>query len=204
MGLVVADVSGHGVQAGMVTTAAKASLHTLLALGINTPAGLLSGMNNAILQTARQSLLMTCLIALIDTETDTLTFANAGHNFPYILARGERLPRMLETEVGFPLGFERDFAYPESRIPFGAGDSLIMYTDGVIECVDADGEELGYERFAELLAAALRSCSPEKLHASLLAGAASFSGNTLFDDDVTTLLAVRDAWPSPQDGTRKQ
>jgi sigma-B regulation protein RsbU (phosphoserine phosphatase) len=62
MGLVVADVSGHGVQAGMVTTAAKASLHSLIGQGVTTPAALLYGMNNAILATARQSLLMTCLI----------------------------------------------------------------------------------------------------------------------------------------------
>src|SRR6185369_8101113 len=66
LGLLVADVSGHGVQAGMVTTAAKASLHSLIGKGVVTPADLLFGMNNAILATARQSLLMTCLIAIID------------------------------------------------------------------------------------------------------------------------------------------
>src|SRR6266568_1665754 len=70
LGLVVADVSGHGVQAGMVTTAAKASLHSLIGKGVTTPAELLYGMNNAILATAHQSLLMTCLIIIIDPARD--------------------------------------------------------------------------------------------------------------------------------------
>jgi serine phosphatase RsbU (regulator of sigma subunit) len=191
VGLLIADVSGHGVQAGMVTTAAKASLHTLLAMGVTTPAGLLAGMNVAILATARQSLLMTCLIACIDTEKNTITIANAGHNFPFIFRDGEKEPQMLDTTAGYPLGFERDYQYPERCTHFGEGDALFMYTDGIVECVDADGEELGYERFSALLQKSMESCSTNLLHGCLLAGASSFTGTAIFDDDVTTLLALR-------------
>lgn len=191
LGLLIADVSGHGVQAGMVTTAAKASLHTLLSLGVNTPAGLLAGMNNAILATARQSLLMTCLIACIDTGENTLTIANAGHNFPYVFREGEKEPQLLETPVGFPLGFEWGYAYPESCSSFGAGDALFIYTDGIVECENGNGEELGYERLPVLLQKSMDPCATHLLHDSLLADAALFTGTTLFDDDVTTLLAVR-------------
>jgi serine phosphatase RsbU (regulator of sigma subunit) len=191
VGLVIADVSGHGVQAGMVTTAAKASLHTLLALGVTTPAGLLAGMNNAILQTARQTLLMTCLIACLDMTEGTLTIANAGHNFPYLLRRGGDEPEMLDTAVGFPLGFETDNSYGESRHPFGAGDSLFLYTDGIVECSDASGEELGYERLSALLRDITRTQTPDRLHKTLMSTASGFTGTSVFDDDVTTLLAVR-------------
>lgn len=191
VGLVIADVSGHGVQAGMVTTAAKASLHTLLALGVATPAGLLAGMNNAILQTARQTLLMTCLIACLDTAEGTVTIANAGHNFPYLLRRGGGEPEMLDDAVGFPLGFERKSRYSESRLPFGAGDALFLYTDGIVECADAAGEEFGYHRLATLLREAACRQAPHLLHKSLLSAASQFTGNPVFDDDVTTLLAVR-------------
>jgi phosphoserine phosphatase RsbU/P len=193
LGLLVADVSGHGVQAGMVTTAAKASLHTLLSLGVDTPAGLLSGMNNAILATARQSLLMTCLIACIDTERNTLTIANAGHNYPYLVREAESEPQLLDTTVGFPLGFEKGFSYQESSISFHPGDALFMYTDGIVECEDADGEEFGYQRFSALLQESLANCASHQLHASLLAGATRYTGSTFFDDDVTTLFAIRSA-----------
>lgn len=191
VGLVIADVSGHGVQSGMVTTAAKASLHTLLSMGVTTPAGLLSGMNDAILATARQTLLMTCLIACIDTHNDTMTIANAGHNFPYLSRQGEGGPVLLETPAGFPLGFERGYQYEESSISFARGDALFMYTDGIVECVNAADEELGYERFCAILQENLESRPADQLHASLLAAASIFTGTTLFEDDVTTLFAAR-------------
>ena len=188
LGLLVADVSGHGVQAGMVTTAAKASLHTLLSLGVNTPSGLLAGMNNAILATARQSLLMTCLIASIDLAAGTITIANAGHNFPYVLRGGSGAAEMLDASVGFPLGFERDSKFPESHTFFDPGDALFMYTDGIVESANPKDEEFGYERLVELLSR-VRSLPPHLWHGSLLEGVAAFSGTDVFDDDVTTLVA---------------
>ena len=188
LGLLIADVSGHGVQAGMVTTAAKASLHTLISLGVTTPSGLLAAMNNAILATARQTLLMTCLIASIDLSAGTITIANAGHNFPYLLRSGGEAPEMLETTAGFPLGFEPDARFPESCTGFAPGDALFLYTDGLIECADPGGEELGYGRLAQLLEAG-RDLPPQSLHRFLLDGAAAFTGTDLFDDDVTTLVA---------------
>ena len=188
LGLLIGDVSGHGVQAGMVTTAAKASLHTLISLGVTTPAGLLAGMNNAILATARQTLLMTCLIASIDLSAGTLTIANAGHNFPLILRAGAEEAEMLDTTAGFPLGFERDAQFPEIHTGFCPGDSLFMYTDGIVESANASGEEFGYERLLELLARG-REIHPTLLHDYLLDAVASFAGTSVFDDDVTTLAA---------------
>ncbi|GFO55666.1 hypothetical protein GMSM_26730 [Geomonas sp. Red276] len=193
VGLVVADVSGHGVQAGMVTTAAKASLHTLLSLGVTTPGGLLSGMNNAILQTARQSLLMTCLIACIDTTNHQLTIANAGHNFPFVIRAENGEPEMMETAAGFPLGFDKDTRYQESVHHFAAGDALFLYTDGLVECTNYLGEEFGYQRMTSLLKQVTESERADQLHASMRRGASAFSGSPLFEDDVTTLYAVRKA-----------
>lgn len=188
LGLVIADVSGHGVQAGMVTTAAKASLHTLIALGVTTPSGLLAGMNNAILATARQTLLMTCLIASIDLATGTLTIANAGHNFPLLLRRGARQAEMLDTTAGFPLGFESGASYPEMSTPFRPGDTLLLYTDGLVESSDREGEEFGYERLLALLSGA-RELPPALLHGFLLKEVTAFAGTEAFEDDVTTLVA---------------
>ncbi|WP_243689376.1 PP2C family protein-serine/threonine phosphatase [Geotalea toluenoxydans] len=152
IGLLVADVSGHGVQSGMVTTAAKASLHCLISQGVDTPAGLLFGMNNAILATARQTLLMTCLIAVIDTKNGKATFANAGHNFPYIHRSGSGLLMMLDSVSGFPLGFEENNSYGECLTSFEYGDTMLLYSDGIVECTDQAGEEFGYERLSASLA----------------------------------------------------
>jgi len=186
LGLIIADVSGHGVQAGMVTTAAKASLHTLIAMGIFTPAELLAGMNKAIIATACQSLLMTCLVALIDLKEERLSYANAGHNFPYV-CRGEAEIDQLEDLSGFPLGFEPDSAFREFSTGFNRGDTLLLYTDGIIECSDPSGEEFGYERFEHLLRER-GNLPPKELRTGMLESAMDFTGSRDFEDDITIMV----------------
>jgi serine phosphatase RsbU (regulator of sigma subunit) len=192
LGLVIADVSGHGVQSGMVTTAAKASLHTLISQGTVTPARLLQGMNHAILATARQSLLMTCLIVVIDPTRGCCTLANAGHNYPYLCRAGEIEPAMLSEVAGFPLGFEPDSTYPELSIPLAAGDTLLLYTDGIVECTNREDEEFGYARLESFLRTQMRS-RPKDLKQLLLEEVQRFTGTTAFADDVTLLVARVDA-----------
>lgn len=192
MGLVVADVSGHGVQAGMVTTAAKASLHSLIGKGVSTPAELLFGMNNAILATARQSLLMTCLIVVIDPAANSLVMANAGHNFPYFIEGGTGVVEMIQDVAGYPLGFEESCSYQEMTRQFCSGDKLVLYTDGIVECTGQEEEEFGYERFEKILLAAGDS-SPEELRRRLKGEAEIFTGSGQFEDDVTLLVASRGA-----------
>jgi serine phosphatase RsbU (regulator of sigma subunit)/CBS domain-containing protein len=188
VGFVVADVSGHGVQSGMVTTAAKASLHTLIAQGITTPAELLRGMNNAILATARQTLLMTCLIAVIDQQREELTLANAGHNFPYVYREQAGTLKMINDVAGYPLGFEENCAYDELTVPFPAGSTLFLYTDGIVECHNREGEEFGYGRLEAFLYEEFHH-PPQKVKKLLLTEAARFVGAKSFEDDVTLLIA---------------
>lgn len=189
-GLVVADVSGHGVQSGMVTTAAKASLHTLISQGVTTPADLLTGMNNAILATAKQTLLMTCLIAVIDHREGTVTIANAGHNFPYIFSPESQHINRIEDVASYPLGFEKDFTYQECRVGFNRGEFLFLYTDGIIECVNSNGDEFGYERLEKLFMKR-RKPTPREMLQLLKSSAEKFTGSTTFEDDVTLLIATQ-------------
>lgn len=189
LGLLVADVSGHGIQSGMVTTAAKASLHTLIGQGITTPAVLLHYMNNAILATARQTLLMTCLIAIIDLPKGEVVMANAGHNFPYLIGGQTGRAVRLSTAPGFPLGFEQDCRYEELSTPFSPGDTLFLYTDGIVECIDGRDEEFGYERLESFLNEHASS-RPMDIKQNLLETAIRFMGGNSFDDDVTLLVAA--------------
>jgi len=189
LGLVIADVSGHGVQSGMVTTAAKASLHTLLSLGIATPTALLAGMNMAIIATARHRLLMTCFIAVIDTENMRLCYANAGHNFPYLFhGRSGELEMLMEAS-GFPLGFEEDSLYQEYSTDFATGDSIVLYTDGIVECRRADEEELGYERMEALIRQTVGK-EPFGSAQAMLEFTREFSGTPNLEDDATVLIAT--------------
>jgi len=195
LGLIIADVSGHGVQAGMVTTAAKASLHSLITLGVTTPAGLLYGINRAIIATTGDTLLMTCLIALIDVAGNRLSLANAGHNFPYLYRGDTGQLELLEKLSGFPLGLDAESDFQEFSLGFGPGDSLVLYTDGLIECTNRHGELFGYERLEEiLLEHAVQP--PDRLRSILLHRVEEFRGTRTFEDDVTLMVATRETEPA--------
>ena len=189
LGLIIADVSGHGVQSGMVTTAAKASLHTLLSLGIATPAELLSGMNRAITATAKRRLLMTCFIAVIDTENMRLHYANAGHNFPYLFRGRTRELEMLQDASGFPLGFEEETLFQEFSTHFTVGDIIVLYTDGIVECRGSGDEELGYERLEKLIHK-IAEIAPYESALAMLEFTREFSGTPTLEDDATVMIAA--------------
>lgn len=188
IGLIIADVSGHGVQSGMVTTAAKASLHTLISLGVTTPGELLAGMNRAIIATARRTLLMSCLIAVIDTESGRLRYANAGHNFPYLYCGGLNRMNQLQDTSGFPLGLEEDSTFREYSIDFNEGDVLVLYTDGIVECTDENDADFGYERLEGVILDEV--CNPPAvLINAVFDKARNFAGSDRFQDDATLLVA---------------
>jgi serine phosphatase RsbU (regulator of sigma subunit) len=189
LGLIIADVSGHGVQSGMVTTAAKASLHTLISMGISRPSELLSGMNTAIMATACQTLLMTCLIILIDIDRKELCFANAGHNFPYIYRSDLDLLEQLQEVSGFPLGFEPGSSFREFITDFKEKDRLILYTDGLIECRDPSGEEFGYSRLESLLTHRI-NLTPKEMKNLLFERALNYIGSSSSIEDDISIMVV--------------
>jgi serine phosphatase RsbU (regulator of sigma subunit) len=186
--LFIADVSGHGVQAGMVTTAAKASLHTLARNGITTPSLLLSNMNEAIRATAKQALLMTCFVAIINLKEKIIWYANAGHNYPYICRKHPQSVEMLTSPDCFPLGFDEKAVFKEQTASFVQGDTVVLYSDGINECSDGN-EDFGYARFEDCL----RNLAEQPLEEwvrRVLDSLSRFRGHEQFDDDVT-LVAVR-------------
>lgn len=188
-GLLVADVTGHGVQAGLVTTAAKAGLQTLLDNGVTRPEELLCGINRSILATARGQLMMTALIALLEHDTGRLLLASAGHPFPWHYEAATRTWHELALEPGFPLGFDEQAAYIEAELAFLPGDRLLLFSDGIVEAENSAGEPFGALRFQQVLQEN-HHLAPEALKELLLAEARSFTGQELFDDDVTLLLAA--------------
>jgi serine phosphatase RsbU (regulator of sigma subunit) len=185
--LIIGDVSGHGVQSGMVTTAAKASLHTLIRQGIVTPASLLSEMNAAVFTTTRQALLMSCLVAIVCPSEHKIRYANAGHNFPYLCHRYDGIVEMLENPPCFPLGFDVHATFREQVIDFKPGDTFFLYSDGAIECSNGR-TEFGYRQLERCLLELLNQ-SPTEWVRSIVDSLSAFRGNQGFEDDVTLLIA---------------
>ena len=134
IGILVADVSGHGMPAALIASMLKIAFAAQSGHACD-PARVLSGLNQA-LYGKFQGHYVTAAYALIDTEKQTLRYAGAGHP-PLVLrdARlGERFASVLEN--GLFLGYFPDVAYTSVEVPFRKGDWLLLYTDGISEMIE--------------------------------------------------------------------
>lgn len=141
--IAVGDVSGKGLRAAMTGTLAIGALRTLADEGM-PPAQLLAALNRQLFRSS-QGGFVTLLCARLALD-GTLTFANAGHLFPY--RNGEETP----IDTGVPLGITADAAYAETSFQLQPGDRITLLSDGVVEARKADGELFGFAR-AETLSA---------------------------------------------------
>jgi hypothetical protein len=187
----IGDVSGHGVAAGTMVSAAKGGLYPLVSEGITHPAEILRSLNANILGTAQQSLLMTMSCLSLDGRTGRVRFANAGHVFPYLRRRDSNEWGMVEGSVGLPLGKSVDVDYlaVEQEFDLEIGDRLFLFTDGLVEEESPLGEPFGYDRLERLLQQHAHS-DAEVLHKAILDALRVHCGSEGFSDDVT--LAVID------------
>jgi sigma-B regulation protein RsbU (phosphoserine phosphatase) len=129
---------------------------------------------------------ITLFYALVDVEGRTLQFTNAGHNAP-VLTRQDGAQVRLE-EGGLIVGAFQESAYGQGEIELRPGDRLVMFTDGVTEAVNGQGEEFGEKRLVEASLCG-RQLSADMLHHSLLDLVTEFCGGE-FEDDATVLVVA--------------
>ena len=143
--ILVADVSGHGVPAAMIASMMKVAFADQTPHA-SDPARILSNLNTTF-GTLLDGQFVTAACALIDLSAQTVTYAGAGHP-PALLVRtcGEIVEL---AENGFFLGPFRHATYANTSAPFGPGDKLVLYTDGIIEATVAGGEIFGGDRLRE-------------------------------------------------------
>ena len=194
--IIIGDVTGHGVPAAMITAAAKAACDVGRALeGPRlTPSRLLELMNRAIFESARRKFVMTCFACVIDTRTKIIAYANAGHNFPYLyrapttLREGEAEFTVLMSR-GNRLGDVPDSNFAESSQPLRAGDKLVFYTDGLIECENPANEEYGEKRLRLSIRQAAELPGPKEMRDSMMNVAGQFYADRPRNDDITLVIA---------------
>ncbi len=186
----IGDVTGHGVPSAMITAAAKAACDVARSVhGDNIdPALLLEIMNNAIYQSAKRKFVMTCFASVIDPVKRTITYANAGHNFPYLYRATETGGEFGSLMIrGNRLGDLKESKYEVKTTDLQVGDLLVWYTDGIVECESHTGEEYGEKRFRGSVrrAAALDAA---EIRDAVVSDAATFFGDTVRKDDITLVI----------------
>jgi sigma-B regulation protein RsbU (phosphoserine phosphatase) len=142
IGLVLADVSGKGMPAAMLMSATRGVLRSL-AMTISSPAQVFAALNRFLVSDLPPEKFVTMIYAVLDPKQHTVTYANAGHPWP-VLVNGEA-PRPLQSCSGLPLGLI-ECEYDDVTFEIPRGSKLLMYSDGISEAADVEGNEFGVER----------------------------------------------------------
>ncbi len=146
IGIVIADVAGKGVPAALLMAFLRASLRAATHIGYASHISM-AKVNYLLWESIERNQFVTAFYGILDAETRTLAFSNAGHN-PPILIEADGSTRVI-TYGEQPLGMFRDTRYHEYYHRFKPGEILLLYTDGVTEALSPSGEEFGRERLSE-------------------------------------------------------
>ncbi len=201
--ILISDATGHGLPPAMLTAAAHGCFSAIQKILSEfpdikvTPSKLLEIANEVIVNSAKSELNMTMFIATYNFEKKTLTYANAGHNNPWVLKTVENKPkfeslRSRGTRLGERSGFE---ASEDVTIPFSEKDTLFLYTDGLLENVNQTGEAMAKESLRSRMASASNE-GIDGMSRTLNQDLQDFYKDIVPNDDVTYVLFSNSGSPS--------
>jgi Stage II sporulation protein E (SpoIIE) len=194
IGIAFGDVSGHGLTSGIVMAMAKSAL--LVQVDNDpSPRAVMNVLNDIVMKTAPKRILMTFFFGLLDPRSATLRFSSAGHLDPYVYRAADGKLQSLSS-WGFPLGVRRREPFREHSVEFAPGDRLILYSDGLIEAIDDDGEPFGFERFEKTILGS-GHLNADEIKKALLTAVRKFTRNRPPEDDQTLVVVAFDE-PVPQ------
>ena len=186
----VADVSGKGVPAALFMTLAKTHIKNYMML--NMPIGDVAELvNNRLNEDNEEELFVTAFVCVLDTRNNRLTFVNAGHNKPFI-SRNKGPFKQVECQVDFVLGIMEEMPYREQSMELLPGDRFCLYTDGVTEAFDIDGEMFGDQGLEDSLNSHMEDAGePEALIRELYEDVERFAKGADQSDDITVVYVAR-------------
>jgi hypothetical protein len=183
----IADVSGKGVGPALLMANVQAALEANVESGIG-PAAICTRLNQFVGRHAAAGRYVTFFVAKLDPVAGCLSYCNAGHNPPVLLRAGGAAESL--TGGGPVLGVFDGHAFAETEIALGAGDRVILYTDGVSETWNAAGEEFGEDRIVAA-ARCVASAGAEETQHRILDALDKFARGSYHDDVTTVVLAVK-------------
>jgi sigma-B regulation protein RsbU (phosphoserine phosphatase) len=191
LGVVIADVSGKGVPAAIFMAVSR-SLIKATALASVSPSECLEHVNRLLCPDNESAMFVTVFYGILHTESGELEYSNGGHNVPYVIGGDRLVP--VGTPSGMALGIMDDVRYQTSRFSLTAGETLVLYTDGVTEAMDAQGRLFSAPRFEQTLHR-LSTQRPIDLLTKVVEAVQTFSSGALQADDIT-MLALRYRQPA--------
>jgi len=184
IGVMISDVSGHGVAPAFITALIKSSFDYLVQRE-KGPAAIISRLNEEFSKISETEHFVTACYAVFNFDTMTCCYCNAGHP-PQLLAHLDGTFRELEANNPI-IGLLDDFEYEEATVPFEGGDTICFYTDGIIEARDGRDMLFGIEGVKQ----SMTSASAESLDGMadrLITDLIQFMKDPYFEDDITMLF----------------
>jgi serine phosphatase RsbU (regulator of sigma subunit) len=187
LGLVVGDATGHGVPAALVMANTQSVLRAVAQREGPAPGRALEEANEVLYTYIPPSMFVTCFYGILDPESGHLSYANAGHDLPYLRRRSGAAEELRAR--GMPLGLMPGMEYEEKETILEAGEAALFYSDGLVEAHDPQGEMFGFPRLRRLVAE--RAAEEGSLVGFLMDELRSFTGEGWEQEDDITLLTLR-------------
>ena len=180
--VVIADVAGHGVGAGIIAAMTKSAFYLQVAKD-PTPSQVMSSLNEALAQITDRKTFVTCAYLLCDPGSKTFQYATAGH--PPLQVKSAATAEIVELRTkNLALGVKRNVKFEEAKADFLPGDTFLLYTDGISESANQAGQSFGTEGIEHTLKVLGDS---SLLCDQLINASRAFSGQTEFKDDATVV-----------------
>ena len=186
LGLCIADVAGKGIPAALLMSNLQAAVRGLSSPSL-APDLLCNGLNSLVWKNTHTDRFITLFYAQLDGSGGRLRYANAGHNPPLVVRAGGSHERL--EEGGGVLGVFETQDFDLGTVDLAPGDRLVLFTDGVTEASNREGEEFGEQRLLSLLEEN-RALPANALKEKIAAAISEFSGGHLADDATLLILAV--------------
>ena len=149
LGIVVGDATGKGVPAALVMASARSMLRAV-AQASYSPGDVLRRVNDPLATDIPPNMFVTCFYCILDPKSGSLTYANAGHDLPYLHRRSGAAEELRAR--GMPLGLMPGMGYEEKHTIVEASEAALLYSDGLVEAHDPKGEMFGFPRLSALVA----------------------------------------------------
>jgi predicted ester cyclase len=184
--VVMGDATGKGIPAALVVSATSSVLRAVAhALGSSSPSEVLAQVNETLVARIPPNMFVTCFYATLDPKSGSLTYANAGHDLPFLHRNGDA--EELRAR-GMPLGLMSGMGYEEKETILNNGETALLYSDGLVEAHNPQGEMFGFPKLRALVA---EHSAERALEDFLVEELYSFVGAGWEQEDDITLLTLQ-------------